>query len=130
MLLLIDRDGAEPVYRQIAGQIRERIASGELASGSRLPPVRGIASDLGVNLNTVARAYRHLEADGFIRIRERSGAEVLSPGSEPTRRSRDELRGELRRLIERMRQAGVEPDELRAWTVGEIDRLANREEER
>ena len=60
--LTIDRSLKDPVYEQVAGQIRQLVASGALVSGTMLPSVRQLARDLGVNLNTVARAYRLLKA--------------------------------------------------------------------
>src|SRR5438093_499576 len=60
MLLRIDMDGADPVWRQIADQIRSLLVSGRLRPGARLATVRELAVDLGVNHNTVAEAYRRL----------------------------------------------------------------------
>ena len=79
MMIIIERSVEEPVYEQIARQIRESVAAGELPAGTPLPTVRVMASDLGVNLNTVARAYWLLEEEGFVRIRDRSGVEVAAP---------------------------------------------------
>jgi len=111
--LIVTSDSGMPVYEQIAGQIRDRIAAGELPPGQALPPVRTLASDLGVNLNTVARAYRLLEEQGFVRIRDRSGAEVAAPAVTPDAAARDRLAAELRDVIVRMRQAGIGNAELR-----------------
>jgi len=111
--LLVTTDGGTPVYEQIAAQIRERIAAGELPPGQALPPVRTLSSDLGVNLNTVARAYRLLEEQGFVRIRDRSGAEVSAPAVHPDAAARERLAAELRDVVMRMRQAGIGAAELR-----------------
>jgi DNA-binding transcriptional regulator YhcF (GntR family) len=111
--LIVTSDSGMPVYEQIAGQIRDRIAAGELPPGQALPPVRTLASDLGVNLNTVARAYRLLEEQGFVRIRDRSGAEVAAPAVTPDAAARDRLAAELRDVVVRMRQAGIGNAELR-----------------
>ena len=111
--LAIATDSATPVYEQIAGQIRDRISAGELHPGDPLPSVRTLASDLGVNLNTVARAYRLLEEQGFVRIRDRSGAEVAAPAVTPDAAARDRLAAELRDVVVRMRQAGIGNAELR-----------------
>ncbi len=120
--ILFDRD--EPVYRQIARQLRDMVAAGRLPPGFRLPTVRTLARDLGVNLNTIARAYRVLEEEGFIRIHGRAGAEVVPPASsggdvpEP-------LRMGLRTLLARLRQAGVNEAELRAVVLREIEGLGS-----
>ena len=55
-----------PVYREIARQIRDAIASGELRAGERLPPIRGLALQLGLNRDTVALAYESLSSDGLL----------------------------------------------------------------
>lgn len=60
------RRGRPPVYRQISDHIRSEIASGRLAPGSRLPPIRTLAADVGVNRDTVALAYEDLSAAGLL----------------------------------------------------------------
>jgi len=125
MMVVIDRSSDEPVYEQIARQIRECVVSGELPPGTPLPTVRILASDLGVNLNTVARAYWLLEEEGFVRIRDRSGAEVLAPARKPAA-DRESLRQELRKALARMRQAGFSPEELQRLAEHEIASLAKR----
>ncbi len=112
-VILIDWSGDEPVYAQIARQIRAQIASGELSAGALLPPVRTVASDLGVNLNTVARAYRMLEGEGFVAIEEREGVRVQPPARRANPGAVESLGEELGVLVARMRQAGVGPAEIR-----------------
>ncbi|MBI2840863.1 MAG: GntR family transcriptional regulator [Acidobacteria bacterium] len=120
--IVVDRSAEEPAYAQIAGQLRDLIAAGKLAAGSSLPPVRSLASDLGVNLNTVARAYWRLEEEGFVQIRDRSGAEVVAPSQGPPV-EREKLQQALRRVLAQMRQAGISFEELRRLTNREIDFL-------
>ena len=120
-MIVIDRDRDEAAYEQIAAQIREAIATGALEPGSVLPGVRGLASDLGMNLNTVARAYRLLEEQGFVLIRDRSGVEVVSPPRGAPREARTALEEELWALLVRMRQAGLSPADLR-----ELEAAASR----
>lgn len=78
MYITIDERDGRPMYRQVVDGIKELIARGELPAGSGLPPVRQVATDLGVNLNTIAFAYRQLQKEGLIRIRHGSGAVVVS----------------------------------------------------
>lgn len=124
--VVIDRSSDEPVYEQIARQVRSVIASGDLGAGSALPPVRTLASDLGVNLNTVARAYRLLEDEGFVRIQAREGAVVVAPGSRIDTGSRERLREELRLHLLKMRQAGFSVEELKRAIEAELDALRPR----
>jgi GntR family transcriptional regulator len=118
-MLLVDRSGDAPIYEQIADDLRRRIAAGELTPGAPLPPVRTLASDLGVNLNTVARAYRLLEEEGFVRIRDREGVEVAAP-AEAGAVQRARLLARLATLLACMRQAGFTPDDLRRVCESEI----------
>jgi GntR family transcriptional regulator len=111
--LIVEWSSGEPVYEQIARQIRARVAAGDLPPGTPLPPVRTLASDLGVNLNTVARAYRLLEEEGFLRIRDRSGAEVAPPAPKSAVPIRERLEESMKDLLARMRQAGVTAEEIR-----------------
>jgi GntR family transcriptional regulator len=78
MYITIDERDRRPLYQQVADEIKGLIAAGELPEGSSLPPVRQVAADLGVNLNTVAFAYRRLQKEGLIRIKHGSGAIVTS----------------------------------------------------
>jgi GntR family transcriptional regulator len=67
LVILLDRDRSDAAYEQIAAQIRAALATGVLEAGAILRGVRSLTADLGVNLNTVARAYRLLEEQGFTR---------------------------------------------------------------
>jgi DNA-binding transcriptional regulator YhcF (GntR family) len=121
--IVIDRDRDEAAYEQIAAQIREAIATSALRPGTLLPGVRGLAVDLGVNLNTVARAYRLLEEQGFVRIRDRSGVEVATPARQATPEARAVMDEELWALLVRMRQVGIGPADLRRRVAALLDRL-------
>jgi DNA-binding transcriptional regulator YhcF (GntR family) len=79
-MITIDADAAEPPYEQVREQIRAQVVTGELAAGTRLPTVRALAADLGLATNTVARAYRELEALGVIETRGRAGSVVTGGG--------------------------------------------------
>lgn len=75
-MLIIDPASQVPPYEQLRRQVVEQIATGELAVGSRLPAVRRLAGDLGLAPNTVARAYRELESQGYVRTAGRNGTLV------------------------------------------------------
>ncbi len=65
-MLTIRLDDPVPIMDQILAGLRRMIAASKVVPGDELPPVRQLAGDLGVNLNTVARAYRALESDGLV----------------------------------------------------------------
>ncbi|MHC4930852.1 MAG: GntR family transcriptional regulator [Planctomycetota bacterium] len=98
-MLTIQLDSDVPIADQIVRGIRSAIALGEVEPGDELPPVRQLARDLGINLNTVARAYRSLEARGLVHTARGRGTRVLadlepSPESaaQTSRRVREALR--------------------------------------
>ena len=82
MRIRIDPSSREPASAQLAGAIGAAIERGTLGPGERLPPIRGLAIELGLAANTVAKAYRALEAEGVLEARGRHGsfvAERLPP---------------------------------------------------
>jgi GntR family transcriptional regulator len=70
------RDGGDPPYRQLIDGVRHQIERGSVLPGDRIPPVRVLADALALAPNTVARAYRALEDDGWIEGRGRAGTFV------------------------------------------------------
>jgi DNA-binding transcriptional regulator YhcF (GntR family) len=78
MSLRIDETSAVPPFEQLRSQIASQVAGGDLPAGTRLATVRQLAADLGLAANTVARAYRELEADGVVATHGRRGTFVSS----------------------------------------------------
>jgi len=93
MFLTVDFEDKRPIYQQVVDGVKALIARGELREGMALPSVRQVAGDLGVNLNTVAIAYRQLQEEGFLKVRHGSGAVVLS------RRGRNAEQEEARKTL-------------------------------
>ena len=129
LTLSIDRRNEAPVYEQVADQVRRLVASGTLDPGTALPSVRQLAGDLGVNLNTIARAYRLLEDEGFLVIRDRAGVEVAAPADKVDKSARARLLDQLRATLARLRQAGMAPEELLLVVQEEVEALGPRPEE-
>lgn len=88
MQLHLSTDDGVPIYLQIVNQVKYLVASGRLAAGEELPPIRVLAERLLVNPNTVARAYRELETAGIVEKRRTSGTYVSDQGSPLARRER------------------------------------------
>lgn len=76
MLLSIDMMSEVPIYTQICHQIIKSIALKTLKEGDDLPSVRSLASDIGVNLHTINKAYNQLKAEGFLIVNRRKGVVV------------------------------------------------------
>ena len=88
MQLHVSTDDGVPIYLQIVNQIKYLVASGRLTPGQELLPIRVLAERLLVNPNTVARAYRELEAAGIVEKRRTAGTYVSDQGSPLARRER------------------------------------------
>ncbi|MEU7140528.1 GntR family transcriptional regulator [Nocardia sp. NPDC046473] len=82
--ITVSHESAVPPYEQLRMGIIAKVRSGELTAGTKIPTVRALAAQLGLAPNTVARAYRELEADGVVETRGRQGSFIASSG-DPTR---------------------------------------------
>ncbi|MFE5299241.1 GntR family transcriptional regulator [Streptomyces sp. NPDC056632] len=81
----VDARSTTAPYEQLRAQISESARSGELPVGYKLPTVRGLAEDLGLAANTVAKAYKALEVDGVIETRGRNGTFVAAASDAASR---------------------------------------------
>ena len=102
---MLDPGSSVPPYDQVRRQVTELVRSGSLAPGDRLPTVRALAAELGLAVNTVARAYRELEASGVIETRGRSGSFVT--GDDVQRSAKQAAR----EYADRARALGLSADE-------------------
>jgi GntR family transcriptional regulator len=125
VLLTIDTNDRRPVYRQIADGIKALIAGGQLREGHSLPAVRQVAADLGVNLNTIAAAYRELQSEGLIVVRRGLGASIASRSSaqQSAKHSEDDLRRPLRTALTELVLAGMLQGEILSMVSDELRSL-------
>ena len=106
MLLKLDFNADQPIYMQIRNQIVLGVAQGRLAPGERLPTIRALAEECGINMMTVSKAYQLLRQEGYIATDRRSGA-VVSPRREAAGPSRETVEG-LRLRLGELRLAGMD----------------------
>ncbi len=119
-MITIDLESATPIVEQVHAEIRQAIAAGQLRPGDSLPTVRQLAQDLGINLNTVARAYRLLESDGLVTSIRGRGSVVRSAREAPAiaeHSLQQRIGRTIRTLIADARLAGLERGELEALFV-------------
>ncbi len=121
MYITIDETDGRPIYQQVVDEIKGLIATGEITEGSPLPPVRQVAEDLGVNLNTIAFAYRQLQKEGLVTIRHGAGAVVASRLLKDT--TDEQLRNQLGKALIQLVLAGLNPSEVRVLVEKELGRL-------
>jgi GntR family transcriptional regulator len=111
MILRVDARSAVPPYEQVRAQVATMVATGVLPVGTRLPPIRQLAKDLGLAGGTVARAYRELEGAGVIVTRGRHGTFVAEPNGDPRPRVSDEALAEAARAFAvQAHQLGADPE--------------------
>jgi len=103
-----------PIYTQVMDQIRQMVSSGELQQGDQLPTVRQLATELRVNFNTVARAYRLLDEAGLISTQHGRGTYIWETPSEETlqRLRKEGLQGLTQRYLEEASHLGVSAEEI------------------
>jgi GntR family transcriptional regulator len=118
MFLTIVTGDQRPIYQQVADGIKALIAHGKLPAGAPLPPLRQLAADLGVNLNTIATAYRTLQEAGLIAVKHGSGAVVASQTS--AERSEDELVRPLRAALTDLILAGLPTEKIARIVMREL----------
>ena len=109
----IDPQSAVPPFEQLREAVIARIASGELAPGSKLPPVRSLAAELGLAANTVARSYKELEAAGFVQTQGRGGT-IVAPNLDDAERHRKALQL-TREYVAAMAAIGVSSGEAKEY---------------
>lgn len=120
-MITLDPDSPVPPFEQVRSQIARRITERALPIGAKLPTVRKLAADLGLAVNTVARAYRELEEAGLVETRGRAGTFVGAAGDRAMERARaaaDEYAATAHRLA-------IDPDEAVEIVRAAIARLSH-----
>jgi len=121
ILLKPNPSSGVPIYLQLMEQVKHAIETGALRPGEQLPSIRPLAEELVVNPNTIAKAYRELEHEGVIELRQGAGAFVSDKA--PTKRDADKLRAAqvtVAGAIEKLRSRGVTDEEIRRLVEAEL----------
>jgi GntR family transcriptional regulator len=114
MLIRIDPGAPDPIYEQIALQVKGAVARGELAEGDKLPSVRELAREVSLNPNTVIRAYTCLEQEGIIYRRQGAGCFITGATSRLNLGARRrQLSALMRRSVTEAYHLGFSADDIR-----------------
>lgn len=117
----LDPRSPTPLYAQIAERIKVAIAAGELEPGAALDSVRALAARIRVNPATVVQAYRDLEGEGFVEMRQGSGTYVRAVSPERRTRQREtQARHLVRTMLADAARLGVTPAEIRTALQDEL----------
>ena len=113
MFFEINPTNGVAIFEQISRQVKYAVANGALRAGELVPSVRELATRLAVNPNTVARAYRDLQADGFLEPLRGEGLRVTKQAMERGRKHRTKLLHErIRLVVVEAKQSGITSDEF------------------
>lgn len=113
MDIIISNTSGEPLYRQIAEQLKAAILSGELRAGDMLPSVRGLARELKISVITTTRAYQELGQEGWVSGVQGKGCYVLPQNTELVRETAlKETEQLMREAVRRARAAGISAEEI------------------
>lgn len=124
MLIHVNASSGVPIYLQIETQVKNAVAAGALKKGEALPSVRKLAIELGINPNTVARAYQELEREGVIGTVPGGGSYIAGHTprflkSEKLRR----LRPYARQIAVEGTQLGLDEREIMEMVQEELEKL-------
>lgn len=124
MYMKISTSNGIPIYEQIARQVKFAVANASLRVGEHVPSVREMAAKLAVNANTVARAYRDLQADGVLLPIRGTGLAVTPEAPAKCREERLEMiRERLRSVLAEAHHNQITPDEVRSLVESELQSL-------
>ncbi len=111
------------MYLQLIEQVKHAVETGAMRPGEQLPGIRPLAESLVINPNTVAKAYRELEDEGIVELRQGTGAFIARNARTRTSTSPEKLRAAQRLVaetIERLRDSGLSEDAIRRLVEGEL----------
>ena len=115
-LFVIDPRSKAPIYEQLREQLRWQITMGYLAPDEPLPSVRSLGTELGINPNTIQKAYREMEQEGLIYSRPGRGSFVTPAIGEQRRRQREAQLNLLETEIRKAKEMGIRREDLDALT--------------
>ena len=127
LMIQIATGDPRPIGRQIVDAVRMKIATGELKAGDQLPSVRGLAQQLTINPNTVAKAYAELTTEGWLESRQGMGLYVAAPRQRLSDLERERrLDDAIDRFVHDVIPLGFPPDEVQARVGHEFRQLVPR----
>ena len=108
----LDFDPTRPIYLQIIEAVKKRTVQGVYGAGDSLPSVREMATEMGVNPNTMSRAYMELEREGFITTRRGQGSSITKSSRRVDAERRSLARAARDRFVAEMRDLALSPGQI------------------
>ena len=126
----VDTGSGVPIYRQLVQQVRRDLMLGRLRPGDQLPSVKEVVDSLSVNPNTVVKAFSELEHQGLVVRRQGIGTFVAASPSMTSVPVAPRLLGSLARWVDRARQDGLSPEQIRMLLEVALDEPAAGQDDR
>ena len=126
----VETGSGVPIYRQLVQQVRRDLMLGRLRPGDQLPSVKEVVDSLSVNPNTVVKAFSELEHQGLVIRRQGIGTFVAASPSMTSVPVAPRLLGSLARWVDRARQDGLSPEQIRMLLEVALDEPAASQDDR
>ncbi len=121
MLFRLNTASGQPIFLQLMEQIRHAAEAGVLKDGDQLPSIRSLAEELVVSPNTIVKAYTELAREGLVELRQGAGAFVtLDSRTRQMTNRMQAARRKVRGLVERLREEGLQDEEIRRAFESEL----------
>ncbi|MEA4832483.1 HTH-type transcriptional repressor YtrA [bioreactor metagenome] len=114
-MITVDFKDRRPIYEQIASNIKLLISTGVLNGGDKLPSVRSLSLSLGINPNTIMRAYTELEREGIAQTVQGKGVFISEDVSSIKEKQREEIKSKLDQLVCEAEGSGISKQTLNQW---------------
>lgn len=111
-MFLVNPKSKQPLYEQLVEQLRRQLVLGVMEAGAAMPSVRQLATELGINPNTIQKAYRRMEEEGMILSIPGKGSFVSDNLADLLKKQRADQQSQLRQMLQACREAGVAKDEI------------------
>ena len=115
-MFLVNTKSKQPLYEQLVEQLRRQLFLGAAQAGQALPSVRQLATELGINPNTIQKAYRRMEAEGMIVSVPGKGSFISDDLADMLKKQRDEQIQKTRQEILTSREMGLDKETIKRLT--------------
>lgn len=111
-MFLVNPRSKQPLYEQLVEQLRRQIVLGGMKAGAAMPSVRQLATELGINPNTIQKAYRRMEEEGMILSIPGKGSFVSDDLADMLTKQREDQRSKARHVLQACREMGLTKEEI------------------
>ena len=111
-MFLVNPRSKQPLYEQLVEQLRRQIVLGGMKAGAAMPSVRQLATELGINPNTIQKSYRRMEEEGMILSIPGKGSFVSDDLADMLLKQRENQRSKARQMLQACRETGLTKEEI------------------